>query len=324
MKTDEMYKHIESLINKEIASLERETRKNYLSIRKAVQAGASSMWDVSAVENIMSEQSGLTMYVSRAESNKYGRRKKFDDEVKGIVNRGRLKDISNVELAGMRIYELQYNGYAWAYSQGEGLPITGGVKLPLVAQAVFSDATGRTLQQTLAKNWAKYQDDILSAVTRELNQGSSYSKMANIIKDTTGSTYSRALTVARTEAGRIQSEAYVDNTKLLDDVGSKYRKMWVATIDGSTRDDHAFMDGEFADDDGLFQLPSGAVCDAPRRSGNPGDDINCRCSVITVFDETEKPTERRVRDEGIVPYQTFSERLGTTTLAELREARKNL
>jgi hypothetical protein len=81
------------------------------------------------------------------------------------------------------------------------------------------------------------------------------------------------------------------------------------------------MDGEPADEDGIFTLPDDSTGPAPGLINGPaGQNINCRCSYFKEIDGI-KPTERRIRGEGIVPYETFTQRLGRGADIPLRDLR---
>jgi hypothetical protein len=220
----------------------------------------------------------------------------------------------------MRVYELEHNGMAWVYNQAYGLPITGGVKVPLVAQAVYSDFYGRDFVKTLQKNWAAYADNILALANRELNQGASYSQIAKGIVDLSNRSYADSLRVAATESHRIQTMAFEDSLGLLDEAGADYGKAWSAAIDDRTRQDHVDMDGVEAADDGIFTLPDGSTGPGPGLTGSAAQDINCRCSAVAII-AGQRPTERRIRGEGIVPFETFSERLESVKVSEIKPYR---
>jgi hypothetical protein len=321
MTAADLSKQIARLIEAELRKMDAATRVNYISVRKSVLAGAKSMWDVAAVTPRISTETGGLVYVDKSAAMKYGRFDKLTEEVKGITKKGLLTDISNLEYHGKRVYELQYTGDAWVYQQGYGLPITGGVKVPLVAKAVYSDFYGRSFEDTLRKNWALYADDILAGITRELNQGHSYTQMAKVIQARTDRSYADSLRVSATEAHRIQAMASVDTDALLDELEIPYRKIWLATIDQTTRQDHIDMDGEPADEDGIFTLPDDSTGPAPGLINGPaGQNINCRCSYFKEIDGI-KPTERRIRGEGIVPYETFTQRLERKADIPLRDLR---
>ncbi len=77
-------------------------------------------------------------------------------------------------------------------------------------------------------------------------------------------------------------------------------------MDMRTRGAHGELDGNAADKDGNFRSMAGGYGKGPGLMHNAADDINCRCSVVEDIDGLS-PELRRVRDEGIVPYQTFKQ-----------------
>ncbi len=85
----------------------------------------------------------------------------------------------------------------------------------------------------------------------------------------------------------------LDAFKKAEDAGVKGRKMWVATLDTNTRDTHQSMDGEYANEEGLFSI-TGVMVEAPGMTGDPAEDINCRCTYIYEIEGFE-PKHRRER-----------------------------
>lgn len=321
MTVADMYRKIDRLIEKAFAQSDTITRANYIALRKAVLTEVKSLWDKAAIAATTDPLVGNVRYVSKMEAFKYGRFENMAANLKAEIKRQALIDIHQLERLGVSVYSEQYNGYAWAYQQGYGLPVKGGARIKLVANALYSDFYGKPMDKTIRANLGAYAQSVIDAATRGLNQGFSYAKIAKQVSDITNKSYASALRVARTEAGRVQSQAYVDGLALLDEVGAKYEKIWQSTIDTATRDDHAEMDGEPADKDGIFTLPDGSTGTAPRMTGEASQDINCRCGVITVING-EKPSERRIRGEGIVPYETFKERLERKADIPILEVRK--
>jgi len=315
---------IAKLIEAELANLDALTKANYLARRKEILTGVRDLWDQASITPVKSAEIGNVIYVSKAEAFKYGRMKKLNDLVTEQAKIGAMTDISNLEAGGVKLYTTEYNGYAWAYNQGFGIPLTGGAKVRLVSDALYSNFYGKAFDETVKQNLGKYADDILGTVTRGLNQGYSYAKIAKEITSRTDRAFGNAVLVARTEGGRIQSQAYVDHLLLLDDLGVDYGKMWNSTIDSRTRESHIAMDGKLADKDGVFHLSDPeATGAAPRMTGVAAHDINCRCNPETVING-ETPKERRIRGEGIVPYETFTQRLergGNIPVSKVRSAR---
>jgi len=307
MTADDLFKSIDKRIDKLIKILEHETQVEYLSRRKAVLDAVRGIWDAAAIATPgKSATVGNVLYVSKAEAYKFGRMEKFEKLIAEQARISAVNDIANLQRTGVKIYTTQYNGYAWAYSQGYSLPITGGADTTLVASALYSDFSGRVFTDTVRKNLGAYADNIIASVTHGLNQGESFSKIAKSLTEVTDRAYSNALRVARTEGGRIQSQAYLDGLGLLDEIGVEYEKMWMASIDDKTREDHISMDGKMADKDGIFHLPSGATGPAPRETGNASDDINCIPEYSVPIGMETEIMYKRYYDGDLVDIKTAS------------------
>jgi len=331
MTVQDLYDKINALQAAHLDALDAEAKANYLARRRDILAATKEVWDAASIKAKLDPSIGNVMYVSKAEATKYGRLEKLNDLVTEQAKLAGKVDISNLEKGGIKIYETGYDGYAWAYSQGYELPITGGAKVKLVAAALYDDFYGATFDYTVRKNLSAWPSDIMGRITRALNQGRGYGDIAAQIKASTDTVYWKALRLARTEGGRIQSQAYVDSLALLDEVGAQHEQMWMHQIRGASksyepRESHIDMDGVMADERGVFHLPSGATGTAPRMTGNAADDINCSCVSVTIING-EKPTERRVRGEGIVPFETFREREargGNIPILDVRNARRGI
>lgn len=95
---------------------------------------------------------------------------------------------------------------------------------------------------------------------------------------------SRIRMIAATESTKATGYASLTAIKQ-----SGLQKMeWLSTIDGSTRDSHASMDGQISDVEGLFQSPNGGKAKHPGGFGIAEEDINCRCAIAASFDEEER------------------------------------
>lgn len=223
-------------------------------------------------------------------------------------------EMTKLRKAGVKLteesnYQAVQDGYyrtAYAYDQAVGVAL--GIKsLPIQAirASVYSESSGMSFIKTWAKNSELERARVSATITRGITNGYSYPKMARQIKGNFERGLKDAIRVVRTEAGRAWSEGYLAANEEAESVGLDIRKRWSATLDGRTRTDHARLDGTYADKDGLFWL-GGESAQAPRLFGVPEQDINCRCAAYDVIEGIE-PKVRRIRDEGIVPYKTFSE-----------------
>ena len=88
----------------------------------------------------------------------------------------------------------------------------------------------------------------------------------------------RALMIARTESIGAMNEGQLIGAKAAkDDLGLTVRKAWVTAGDGDVRPEHSEAEAEGA-------IPVDAVfavgAEAPGMFGDPGMDINCRCTLV--------------------------------------------
>lgn len=121
--------------------------------------------------------------------------------------------------------------------------------------------------------------------------------------------------IARTEGHRVFSQGTNKTLevakKAANDLGFKIKKVWVATLDERTRTNHQKMDGQIADEDGNFTLPSGVKTAGPGQCGIPEEDINCRCKAVIQIEGFESKTRKDNVSKKLIPNITYQEWLNT-------------
>lgn len=124
-------------------------------------------------------------------------------------------------------------------------------------------------------------------VTSAKNEGWNLGRLEKAIKAKLPKKYrSRAELIARTETGKLNSAAKLSQFR---EVGISYYK-WLTTIDGRERDSHRSMNGLICSvsnpdvyytenpEDPLHPVEHPRTADMFR--GNPGEDFQCRCSMV--------------------------------------------
>lgn len=208
------------------------------------------------------------------------------EKINQILIDNNVKVIDTVK-NGVR--EQAKNGYYGTFYTLEGAE---NLNLPIsvlgedyIEQLVNMPVNGKTLSKRLYQN----TDKLAKATTRSLLQGAidgkGYAYVAKRIADLTEADYRRALRIARTEGGRASSMATQKGYEEVKKFGIDMKKQWVSTLDGKTRDSHQDMDGQIAEIEDDFESPvTGAKGQGPRLMGRASEDINCRCTTITVID----------------------------------------
>lgn len=247
---------------------------------------------------------------SLAESKRYAR---LDNLRAAII--AEYRKLTKYAIDGTRgnsasIYARGAYGTEWAYDQAVGVALKWPVlSVEAIRASVWNGDSGESFAERF-KNWStKDVIKIQSSITQSLALGGSFAKTARIVRDTINTSYNQAIRIVRTESMRNYSQGHLATYSNLETVGVNARKQWVATLDTRTRDTHGSLDGEFADDEGLFHS-HGYTAEGPGLFNVAEEDINCRCRIVEVIDGYE-PELRRVRGEGIIPYQSFGDWAGS-------------
>lgn len=122
---------------------------------------------------------------------------------------------------------------------------------------------------------------------------------------------SRARTIVRTEAGRVQEQANFDAAQKAKAAGADVVKQWSAVLDGKTRDTHRELDHQIREMDKPFET-HGKKAMYPHDFGDPAEDCNCRCTLLTraraALDADElKVMQERAEFFGLDKTDSFAE-----------------
>lgn len=122
---------------------------------------------------------------------------------------------------------------------------------------------------------------------------------------------SRAVTIARTEVARASNFGALEGYRQVDVA----EKEWLATQDTATRETHVDADGQVVGIDEEFEVGD-ATCQFPGDTGDPEEDINCRCGVLPVVND------KRLRGSRFAIWKTFDKRRAPHERAIRKEFKK--
>lgn len=199
--------------------------------------------------------------------------------------------------------------------------ITAATKKKMAEISFYAPQAG-TLTELLTKNYTKELDTILQTVQNGFITGKSYKDQAKSISgvigkyvkktdSATGAKYN-SMRIARTEGQRVANVGALQAAREAEAQGIEVEKEWSATLDSVTRSSHQSLDGQRRALDKDFNSPSsGASGQAPGQMSIAGDNINCRCTTITIVDG-ESPSVRRARDpvtgkNEIISYKNYDQ-----------------
>ena len=267
------------------------------------------------------EAYGISGELTKAEMTQFMRLSNIEKNIVNIMNpylesnKELLKDMSTVGFD---------NGYftsGWALDQATGLSLGWGIIDDNSVRAAngiggdLSDLEGIISSKEIKQHtkvlddaFTNYSKDSRKWISQEIKQGiiqgESVPVVTKRIKEALGKSYNSSMVIARTEilrASGIGSQIAYDEAS---DNGVQLTQVWQTTLDDRTRSSHASADGARMDNEtGLFSLSWGEV-PGPRRSGIASEDIQCRCLSVPEV-EGYTPEVRRIRGEGLQPYQNF-------------------
>lgn len=292
--------------------------------RELIRNYAEALDDVRATLSRLYERFNVEGELTRGEAARFLRLSNLEEELTTVVRPYLLRNEELLKELAQVSFERSFYEYAWSVDQAAGVQLQWGQLNPDAVRAavglsdnfsalgeVVSTQEARRHAEVLQEAFRNYQDDTRKWIGREITQGvikgESVSKVAKRL-DKNAFVHSRnsAMTIARTEtlrASGIGGQMAYDRAA---DKGVRVRQIWDATLDSSTRPEHAQLDGTARNEEtGNFDTPVGPV-PGPRRSGIASFDINCRCTVRPEI-EGYAPEVRRIRGEGLQPYQTFSD-----------------
>jgi hypothetical protein len=246
--------------------------------------------------------------LSYEEAVKWNRLQGLEGEIKGTI----------CEL-GRNIYELDKEYFTKSYKEAyytTAYNVEMSVKRDLnfeepaekkIRNAIKSIISGAVISERISRMVSNDVFNITSFVRRSFVNELPVSDITKQIKDTFEKKAVEAIRVVRTETHRALVEGRLGAMEHAEIEGVQIKKEWVASMDERTRKTHSELDGKTIDIgeefDWIAADGSRVYAQGPGLSGNPGEDINCRCSVfekIVGFEGKER-SDARGRQ---IPYMT--------------------
>ncbi|WP_100488559.1 phage minor head protein [Sporolactobacillus pectinivorans] len=146
------------------------------------------------------------------------------------------------------------------------------------------DIRGLKLDPALERNRNMIIQDIKQALERGFIEKKGYTAMAKDIQNAFDMSFNRATTIAQTEGHRVRETASYDSAMNANAQGIKMQKSWMNMGDSRVRHrpgaNHVVMEGQTREVDQSFDLGWGIQAQVPSQSGDPANDIRCRCIAL--------------------------------------------
>lgn len=116
-------------------------------------------------------------------------------------------------------------------------------------------------------------------ITQGILQGESVPKMAKRLERVMKMDENMAIRNARTATTSAQNGGRLSSFERAKGLGIGVRKVWIATMDGSTRHSHRALDGQERPTDEPFDSEHGAIMYPGDPYADPAEVYNCRCRL---------------------------------------------
>lgn len=164
--------------------------------------------------------------------------------------------------------------------QGQGIPLIFPIDQEQVVRALNTNSQIKEgLYKKLGINIDEFKKSIASEISRGISQSYSYQQIALNLKNRSNADFNKTLRIARTEGHRIQQEATFNCQIKAEDNGAEIMKQWDATLDGKTRPNHIYLDGQIRKVKEYFEI-GGYKTLYPSGFGIAEEDVNCRCCLL--------------------------------------------
>ena len=246
--------------------------------------------------------------------------KQYQEALKGQLE-GVMANLQSGAYAKISDYLAQcyQNGFVGTMYDlaGQGIPLIIPVDKNAIAKAIqLKSKLSKSLYDRLGEDVGALKKSVSSELSRGIAAGLTWNEVAGNMSRSFKHTpfnraYNNSVRIARTEGHRVQVQSTMDAQRKAKSKGADMVKQWDATLDSATRDAHRELDGKIAEIDDDFKWSGGSVS-APGMFGDPAQDCNCRCALLSrarwaLDDDELKTLQDRATYFGIDKSEDFED-----------------
>ena len=215
--------------------------------------------------------------------------------------------------ARMNVFAYNANYQAYEIENGLGLDVGFGLYDSNTVVKLLKDNPQILPKWKIneEKDYVWNKKKVNSAITQGIVQGEKISQITDRLTQGLCSQNEKKMRLfARTGVTQAQNAGRYDRLMEAKQMGIDMVKMWMATLDGRTRDSHAAIDGETQEvGDTWHPMKFSNGCRFPGDPlGKPEEVYNCRCKLVGSLKNYNEDFERRDQLTGEpIPYMTYSE-----------------
>ena len=270
-------KKLERTYTRALADVKKEIRTLQHDIDELIADGAENPTQIRAKQYQLKYRQALEKQIDSIMSTlKDGSVNTVDEYLRKMYDDGFLSQIYNLHM--------------------QDVPVMVPVNQEMLLKAITKDTDGMKFSNRLYENVDKVKRDVMNEISRGITTGMPYIDVARNVSNRIGVGMRKAYTIARTEGGRVATEAKLDSMAAAKEKGADIVKVWDATLDKKTRPVHRELDGKHVELDEEFEYTrdGGGTVTAPHHFGRAALDVNCRCALLSVprWDIDDEYTKR--------------------------------
>ncbi len=274
---DKKQKEVEKILLGHEKATFNELKRTYTTALRDIKLKVKQLQsDVETLENANLENKSILQ--SKIYQLNY--QKALEEEINAILEVVKSKNVNNVQSFLTKMYEDSYLGITYNL-QAKGIPVITPINNSLIVRTINTPTEKLKFSDRLYKHNKEFKKEVLHQISRGIATGQSYKDIAKQLSLATEVDLNKTYRIARTEGGRVSSEARLTSIRDAREQGADLVKVWDATLDHKTREEHARLDQQWQEVDKPFKV-GGMEAMAPHGFGRPDMDVNCRCVLLSV------------------------------------------
>lgn len=249
--------------------------------------------------------------------------KMLDKQISSCIDALKDNTTNNITTYLHKVYNDSYLGSLYNIN-ASGIPITTPINPSLLVETINTptgdmkyskygtvtktDEDGLNYVQRIERNMKDFKKKVKAEISRGIANGSTYKEISKMLSMVTGEDLHVSERIVRTEGTRVSSKARLTQIRDAKEKGADLVKQWDSTLDGKTRELHGELDGQIAEVDEPFKVGSIKV-HAPGMFGDPSQDCNCRCVVLSIprWDISDTVTKYDNENDELIETKNYTE-----------------
>jgi len=257
--------------NAQLSGIEQEILRHYKQALLNIQSEITNIYMMNA-DKIAEKKFTLS------------RLKNLKQQIKENIAQLYLKDATVIKNSLSDFYTQSYEVIGQGLNVGLNLDVIDERQIKAAVMNDYGKIKWKDCEQA---NIKQLIEEVRSGITQGFVNGKTLQQTSKVLIDRMNIGAGRAVRIVRTETHRIQNQGMIDgldttnkSAKLL---GLEVEKFWQHNSRRDPRSEHIKMDGQTADEKGMFHFVSGdnagKKTPGPGLSGIADEDINCGCTI---------------------------------------------